>query len=449
MKKPRTTRLVQNAFLGLLLGTSAGFAQNPLITDQFTADPTARVFGDRLYVYPSHDIVPPEGEGRAGWFNMADYHVFSSENLTDWTDHGVILDQKDVPWADPKAYSMWAPDAIEKDGKYYFYFPTRRKGASDGEAGFTIGVAIADRPEGPFVPQEEPIEGIVGIDPNISIDKDGQAYIYWSRDKIYGAKLKDNMRELATEPQIFKLPKKGHIEGPFVFERDGTYYMTYPHVANNTERLEYATGEHPLGPFTHQGVIMDESPTGVWTNHHSIVNYKDQWYLFYHHADLSPDFDKNRSIMADSLSFNEKGLINKVIPSKRGVGLTQATDKIQFDRYSQKSDLGVNVTFLNPQNPFEGWKVILNEPETWVSYNSVEFNNSPKEATARIRYTGDTGSFQITDRAGNVLADFDVSETDSWKTIITKATNTTEGVRDLILTSNAPGVLEVDWMRFE
>src|SRR5690606_9666437 len=102
------------------------FAQNPLIRDQFTADPSARVFNDRVYVYPSHDIPCTEGKGRPGWFCMEDYHVFSSENLTDWTDHGMIVSQYDVDWANTNTYSMWAPDAIQRNGKYYFYFPTIR-----------------------------------------------------------------------------------------------------------------------------------------------------------------------------------------------------------------------------------------------------------------------------------------------------------------------------------
>ena len=124
----------------------SGFAQNPLITSQFTADPTARVFNDKIYVYPSHDILATKGHGRPGWFNMADYHVYSSVNLTDWTDHGVILTQQTVPWADSTSYSMWAPDCINRNGKYYLYFPTMAKGSVNGR-GFTIGVATANRPE--------------------------------------------------------------------------------------------------------------------------------------------------------------------------------------------------------------------------------------------------------------------------------------------------------------
>ncbi|MDX1544876.1 MAG: family 43 glycosylhydrolase, partial [Christiangramia sp.] len=304
---------VRLIFIGLTFGfLSMGYAQNPLINNQFTADPTARVFNGKVYVFPSHDIVPPEGEGRPDWFNMADYHVFSSSNLTDWQDHGIIVSQDhgiivsqdEVEWVDSDSYSMWAPDCVEKNGKYYFYFPSRPKDTLNIK-GFTIGVAVADQPEGPYQVEEEPIEGVRGIDPNVFIDKDGTAYLYWSAQKFFVARLKDNMKELAEEPvEISNLPTEGLKEGPFVFERNGIYYLTYPHVANKTEQLEYATGPVPTGPFEVQGVIMDESPTGCWTNHQSIVNYEDQWYLFYHHNDYSPEFDKLRSIRADSLTFD-------------------------------------------------------------------------------------------------------------------------------------------------
>ncbi len=286
-----------------LFSTACGLAQNPLILDQFTADPTARVFGGIIYVYPSHDIpTPPDSRARPNWFCMEDYHVFSSENLTDWMDHGVILDQTDVPWRERKSFDMWAPDCIFKDGRYYFYFPT----------GGRIGVAISEKPYGPFKPEAKPIEGVRGIDPCIFVDKDGKAYLYYSMNRIFVAKLKDNMLELDSEPQVIgRLPQKGLIEGPFVFERNGICYLTYPHVHNKTERIEYATSTRPTGPFEHKGVVMDESASGCWTNHPSIVEYQGQWYLFYHDKDLSPDFDKNRSIRADYLCFNDDGTITE------------------------------------------------------------------------------------------------------------------------------------------
>ena len=178
-----------------LLYAPAARATNPLILDQFTADPTARVFEGKLYVYPSHDIPEPPGySGRPNWFVMEDYHAFSSSNLTDWTDHGVILARKDVPWADQSAYAMWAPDAVMKDGRYYFYFPAMAK-----TGGFRVGVATSDKPEGPFKPLDEPIDGVKGIDPAVLFDKAGNAYLFYSLEKIFVAKLKPNLTEIEGE----------------------------------------------------------------------------------------------------------------------------------------------------------------------------------------------------------------------------------------------------------
>ena len=245
--------------IGLLFISNISFSQNPIIRDQFTADPSARVFNGKVFVFPSHDIVAPEGKNlRPNWFCMEDYHVFSSENLTDWTDHGVIVSQYSAPWVDSTTYSMWAPDCIERDGKYYFYFP-----ASSTDKDFRkksrIGVAIAENPDGPYIPQEKPIEGVFGIDPNVFIDQNGQAYLYWALGQMSVAKLKDNMLELDSEVKaIEEMPKEGLREGPYMIERNGIYYMTYPHVENGTERLEYLMGDSPMGPFKFAGVIMDE-----------------------------------------------------------------------------------------------------------------------------------------------------------------------------------------------
>src|SRR5688572_28443324 len=368
--KPSLPHLLP-AILALLLHATAPFATNPLIMDQFTADPTARVYDGKIYLYPSHDIKAPPGyKGKPNWFVMEDYHVFSSENLTDWKDHGVILTQTAVDWAECAGYAMWAPDAAFKDGKYYFYFPATAK-----TGGFRIGVAIANKPYGPFKPMPTPIEGVKGIDPSVLIDKDGSAYLYYSLDKIFVARLKPNMLEIEGEPAVFdNLPKKGLQEGPFVFERNGVYYLTYPHVANKTERLEYATSTSPMGPFKWAGVILDEAASGCWTVHHSLVEYQGQWYLFYHDRDLSPSFDKRRSIRADKLVFNADGTIQKVTPTLRGVGLVAAKNEIQIDRFSATSSEGVAVSFLDEANPHAGWKTKFTAANSWLRFNEVDFD---------------------------------------------------------------------------
>jgi hypothetical protein len=432
--------------------TCLSYAQNPIIQDQFTADPSARVFNGKVYVYPSHDILAREGKGQPGWFCMEDYHVFSSENLTDWTDHGIIVSQKNVEWVDTASYSMWAPDCIFRNDRYYFYFPSNHKDTSNhGRKTFSIGVAISDKPEGPFIPQPEPIRGFAGIDPNVFIDKDGQAYLYWALGKISVARLKENMLELASEPQVVKsLPDKGLIEGPFLFERKGRYYMTYPHVQDNIERLEYAIGDNPLGPFQFAGVIMDESPMGCWTNHQSIIEYKDQWYLFYHQDALSPKFDKNRSICVDSLFFNEDGTIRKVTPTLRGVGITPAINKIEIDRCSAKSTSGSSLEFLDSLNTFKGWKTMLDSRNAWIQYNAVDFE-SGQFGSIEVNAFSQTGSrLQVRlDRTdGPILAEVNIPKTESWSMIRAEISKVLPGVHNLVLILSDQNPVEIDWIRF-
>ena len=424
-------------------------AQNPLIRDQFSADPSVRVFNDRVYLFPSHDILAKEGKGRPGWFCMEDYHVFSSSNLTDWTDHGVILTQNKVPWVKPDSYSMWAPDCIERNGKYYFYFPAPAADTASYGRGFSIGVAVADKPEGPYVPEPNPIKGIRGIDPNVFIDKDGQAYIYWSQGKIYGARLKENMAELASEVTEFtQLPEAGLKEGPYVFERKGLYYLTFPHVENKIERLEYAIGASPLGPFKMTGVIMDESESGCWTNHHSVVSFRGQWYLFYHDRDYSPQFDKARSVRADSLFFNNDGRIRKVVPTLRGVGVTSADARIQIDRFSARSK-DAQVVFLDTANRFAGWKAVFPKPGSWVRYNTVDFKaGQAKEVSVRVHSAaGASLTIRANDASGPVVATVAIPGKNSWETVENRLSKVPQGVIHLFVELKS-GSAEVDWISF-
>ncbi len=427
-------------------------AQNPVVRNQYSADPTARVFGDRVYVYPSHDILATEGKGRVGWFCMEDYHVFSSANLTDWTDHGMIITQNKVPWVRPDSYSMWAPDCIERNGKYYFYFPTSPKDTVAYGRGFRIGVAVGDKPTGPFIPQPEPIKDVRGIDPNVFIDKDGQAYLYWSAGNIYGAKLKANMLELDSEVKTLgELPTKGLKEGPYLFERNGIYYLTYPHVENKTERLEYATSNSPLGPFKVTGVIMDESASGCWTNHHSLIQFKNQWYLFYHDKDYSPRFDKARSIRADSLFFNVDGTIKKVIPTLRGIGVTKAATEIQIDRYSAISSEGVAVDFIDTTNRFAGWKTIFSKQNAWIQYNSVDFGVKPLKKVSVNAMSENGGTIQIRTGGNNgpVIAEIPIPASGGWTLSKASVVTSPKNIQHLFVTMKDNKNVLVDWVRFE
>ena len=223
------------------------------------------------------------------------------------------------------------------------------------------------------------------------------------------------MLELASEPQIItNLPDKGLKEGPYMFERGGIFYLIYPHVEDSTERLEYAIADNPLGPFKVTGVIMDESP-GCWTNHQSVIEFKNQWYLFYHYNDLSPYFNKNRSVRIDSLFFNKDGTIRKVIPTLRGVGLTDASSKIQIDRYSLRSNESTSIVFIDTLNRFGGWKTIFNTKNAWLQYNGVDFgsNNFKSVNVKALSDTGGILQLRLDKADGPVISEIKIPEKSS------------------------------------
>ena len=457
-------------------------AQNPVIRDQFTADPTARVFNGKVYLYPSHDILPPAGQ-RQDWFCMEDYHVFSSENLTNWTDHGVIVTQNKVPWVRKDSYSMWAPDCVEKNGKYYFYFPSA---PAAGRGGFAVGVAIADNPEGPFIPEPEPIKGINGIDPCVLQASDGNAYIFWGNGRC--AKLKPNMKELADDnPKetvkwgnrememvgvhcLKDLPNR-QAEGPFAFEYNGNYYLTYPYVRENTEVLGYAMSKNPMGPYEYKGLIMAEHANGCWTNHHSIVNYKGQWYLFYHQNFFSPSDDKRRSVQIEKLYFNADGTIQEVKPTMRGVGINKATEKIEIDRYSNASE-GVTTAHVDTTIAFSGDYATI-PSKGWMRYADVDFScvtdgylqisvKASDDTEFCIREKSATGKviarIKLTVRppeptsgaaANPMMARFRRDQRNQWLTQTSTLEYTPKGVTDLVITNEGGGELSVDWILFK
>ena len=439
-------------------------AQNPIIGDQFTADPTARVFNNKVYLYPSHDIPAPEAYERKDWFCMEDYHVFSSENLVDWLDHGVILSQEQVPWGKADAYSMWAPDCVERNGRYYFYYPNAPR---EGR-GFAIGVATADAPEGPFAPEAEPIKGVMGIDPCVLVDGN-DAYIYWSGMGIRGARLKGNMKEIDGEAvQMEGLPD-GFKEGPFVFQRKGWYYLTFPWLRgkkteenNPTETLAYAMSKSPLGPWQFKGIIMAEHANGCWTNHHSIVEYKGQWLLFYHHNDYSPRFDKNRSACIDRLFFNADGTIQEVKPTMRGVGTMPATHRIDIDRYSAAScPVGGDIiaAYNDSLAPFRGWHATI-PAKASLRYNDVDFSSLQKGAyvVAKVRAAANTG-FAIKTAKGKRLALLGVTVTgegrqrrdmtNQWMTVTAPLALLPQGTDDLYIENDGAAAISIDWLQFK
>ena len=315
----------------------------PLVTHIYTADPSAHVFDGKLYVYCSHDIeggVPFNDSG--DHFCMEDYHVIALESPQGpATDCGLALHVSEVPWAQRQ---MWAPDAAQKDGRYYLYFPAK---CADGL--FRIGVAVGDHPAGPFKPEPQPIDGTYSIDPAVYADEDGEHYLLFGgiwggqlqhyRDNVYSAtlgepaddepalgprigRLRADMKELAEPTREIRIldedgqplragdHERRYFEGPWLHRHDGVYYLSYS--TGDTHLLCYATGDNPYGPFTYQGQVL--RPVVGWTTHHSICEVEGRWYLFYHDSLLSGGVTHLRSIKSAELHHDAQGRIVPIDP---------------------------------------------------------------------------------------------------------------------------------------
>ena len=319
-------------------------SDNPLITHLYTADPSAHVFNGRIYVYPSHDRETENPTNDNGdQYDMVDYHVFSMDEVDgEVTDHGVALALADVPWASTQ---LWAPDAASKNGLFYLYFPARDK---DGI--FRIGVAVGDKPEGPFVAEPNYIAGSYSIDPAVMVDDDDQAYLYfggiwggqlqnWQSGKFdpmgeeptgdtpallpLVAKLSEDMKSIEGEVVGMQiLDENGDVikasdrdrrffEAAWVHKRNGVYYFSYS--TGDTHFLVYATGSSPTGPFTYQGRIME--PVLGWTTHHSIVAHNGRWFLFHHDSSLSGGANHLRCVKVKEIFYDDEGRILPVASS--------------------------------------------------------------------------------------------------------------------------------------
>ncbi|HLP09956.1 MAG TPA: glycoside hydrolase family 43 protein [Opitutaceae bacterium] len=317
--------------------------RQPLVSHIFTADPSAHVFEGRIFIYPSHDLALEVEENDNGdQYQMTDYHVLSQAHPDGaTTDHGEALHLRQVPWA---SRQMWAPDAAFRNGKYYLYLPAR-----DKEGVFRIGVAVGVRPEGPFVPEAQPIKGSYSIDPCAFRDDDGRFYLLfgglwggqlqcWATGRFVAdaktppddapalcpkiAKLTPDMLQFATPPADLVIADAAgvplragnnsarYFEGPWMHKYNGTYYLSYS--TGDTHLLCYATAKSPLGPFTFRGAFL--TPVVGWTTHHSIVEFQGRWYLYYHDATLSGGVSHRRCVKVQELFYEADGSIRPMTP---------------------------------------------------------------------------------------------------------------------------------------
>ncbi len=307
-----------------LAACPGGWAQNPIIRDVFTADPAPLVYRDTLFLYTGHDTASVKETN----YKMPDWRIYSTTDMVHWKDYGVRLSPRTFAWATGDAY---AAQCVEHKGKFYWFVSTFHKKDAHSQGGAAIGVAVADRPTGPFrdaIGQALIVNEMTkdkphpwdDIDPTVFIDDDQQAYLYWGNGSCRWVKLKDNLTELAGP--ITVLNPKNYIEGPWVYKRQQLYYLVYASAGTKPEMIEYCTAPSATGPWTYRGIIQGNVPNS-FTTHPGIIDYKGKSYFFYHNGALPTGGSYRRSICVDELRYNADGTIQPVVQTVKGVGLAK------------------------------------------------------------------------------------------------------------------------------
>ena len=298
--------------LGIAACASAAVAARPLVSQRFNADPSPHVFGKRVYLYTTND---QDNTGK--YWDSTDWRLFSSSDLKHWRDDGSFLNVSVFKWAAPTA-KAWAPEAALRNGKYYFYAPV---------GGDKIGVAVADKPTGPFKDArgtplvDKAVDANAGaepIDPAVLVDDDRQAYLVFGTRVPKIVKLKADMTETDGPIQDIQIngfpaadPKVKYGEAPYLNKINGLYYFTFS--TGWPGQIVYATSKSPMGPYDYRGVIL--SYLDISTNHQAIIDFHGKTWLFYHDKLLPGGGDYKRSVTYTPLTVNADGTIDQVFPN--------------------------------------------------------------------------------------------------------------------------------------
>lgn len=337
--------ILAGAALALLQPAIAG-AENPIVPGWY-ADPEIRIFEGRYWIYPTYsaDEAAPDSPSKlspnqkqqrkapdiwAPFLKQTFFDVFSSPDLVHWRKHPRALDVEGVKWA---AYALWAPSAIHHDGRYYLFF-----GANDikhdGQLG-GIGVAVSDRPEGPFKDAlERPLIGAIRngaqpIDQMVFRDDDGSHYLYYGGWKHCNVvKLAPDLLSIVpfADGTLYKeiTPSPEYVEGAFMLKRRGIYYLMWSEGewTGPDYSVAYAMGRSPVGPFKRMGkVLQQDESIARGAGHNSVVNIPgtDDWVIAYHRRPLATDNGNHRELALETLIFNVDGSIRPIVMTREGV----------------------------------------------------------------------------------------------------------------------------------
>ncbi|GHE35315.1 glycoside hydrolase family 43 protein [Sphingobacterium griseoflavum] len=416
--------------------TGRVFGQNPIVQTTYTADPAPLVYNDRLYLYTTHD------EDESTWFNMNNWRVYSTNDMANWTDHGVILRYTDFEWAKGDA---WAAQCVEKNGKFYLYVPAISKFNNKG----AIGVAVGDTPLGPFYdPLGKPlVQSDWGdIDPTVFIDDDGEAHMYWGNPKLKYVKLNEDM--ISYKGNIVEVPMteasfgkrdgdperpSKYEEGPWLYKRNDHYYLFWP-GGPLPEFIGYSTSKYAEGPWTYGGIVMPAEGR-AFTNHPGVIDFRGRTYFFYHNGALPGGGGFTRSVAVQELQFNEDGSID---PMKMTDGITEAIATINPYELTQAETINWSENVKSFQNGKVGVFIKAKVDGAYTRVKSVDFGQTGASTfVARVGTTHNSG-ITMEVRSGSVegklFATVKVPLTggdNRWQLVETKLRQTIVGKHDL------------------
>ena len=454
-KRSLNTSGIQKLLVGVAVAATAtfvttGFADNPVVQTSFTADPAPVVFSNTVYLYTSHD----EDDGRG--FHMLNWKCYTTTDMVNWTDHGTIASLAMFPWA-VQNNGAWAPQCIERDGKFYFYVPITVPGWPNN----VIAVAVADSPLGPFKDAlGHPLINKGGgyIDPTVFVDDDGQAYLYFGNPNAWYVKLNKDMISYSGEVVKADGKPRNYQEGPWFYKRNGHYYLAYASTCC-PEGIGYAMSTNATGPWEFKGNIMDGNGLSSG-NHPGIIDYKGKSYVFGFNYKLNWELTdvhrERRSVCAAELTYNPDGTIPK-LPWWNDAGVSQVGT---FNPYAQVEaaticyEKGVRTKPRSGEN--QGVYVTATENGAYIKIKGVDFGS--KGATNFLTSVatvtdGTTITLRLDSETGNAIGTLKVKSTgdlDKWETQSCNIRGA-RGVHDLYLTffGNGTPLMNVDWWKLE
>lgn len=423
----------------VLFNALTGFADNPIVQTNFTADPAPMVYNGRVYLYTSHDDDVTEKD----FYTMRNYCLYSSEDMVNWTDHGVVATLANFKWANNANNGAWAPQCVERNGKFHLYVPVN---------GVGLGVYVANSPTGPFT---DPIgkrlvtnDAWKDIDPTAFVDSDDQAYIYWGGGgNLWYAKLNKDMTSLSGNFSKANPMPSNYTEGPWFYKRNSLYYMVYAGMGGGSENINYATSSSPTGPWTSKGTIMNS--TSCFTNHPGICDYKGNSYFFYHTSALSNNSFK-RSVCVEQFSYKSDGSIPLLSPGKNGptqVDTLNPYDTVQAETICYSSGLKTGPCS-------EGGIEVYNiENNDYIKVKGVGFGAGAKKFEARVAPNSGSGKIELRlgSQTGTLIGTCSVDGSGGAWTTKTCTVSGATGVQDLFLkfTGSGNSLFKFNWWRFE